>query len=171
MLRTQKQEKGKMLVLEHGESARRIKQSKLYICQIIGNGKPRKGRPMPKVTKETRENRETQVINAMLLYPSVAQVSKAVNIPTRLIYTMMQKDSFKERLREAREQATAETITYLQGNLSTCAESLMEIVKDKNISPQVRVNAINAVFNNLKILNGDSDKFIQGVAVQIYDSI
>lgn len=126
---------------------------------------------MPKVTQETKDNRETQVINAMLLYPSVAQVSKAVNIPTRLIYTMMQKDSFKEHLREAREQATAETITYLQGNLSTCAESLMEIVKDKSISPQVRVNAINAVFNNLKILNGDSDKFIQGVAVQIYDSI
>ena len=126
---------------------------------------------MPKVTQETKDNRETQVINAMLLYPSVAQVSKAVNIPTRLIYTMMQNDSFKERLREAREQATAETITYLQGNLSTCAESLMEIVKDKSISPQVRVNAINAVFNNLKILNGDSDKFIQGVAVQIYDSI
>lgn len=126
---------------------------------------------MPKVTQETKDNRETQVINAMLLYPSVAQVSKAVNIPTRLIYTMMQNDSFKERLREAREQATAETITYLQGNLSTCAESLMEIVKDKSISPQIRVNAINAVFNNLKILNGDSDKFIQGVAVQIYDSI
>lgn len=126
---------------------------------------------MPKVTQETKDNRETQVINAMLLYPSVAQVSKAVNIPTRLIYTMMQNDSFKERLREAREQATAETITYLQGNLSTCAESLMEIVKDKSISPQIRINAINAVFNNLKILNGDSDKFIQGVAVQIYDSI
>lgn len=126
---------------------------------------------MPKVTQETKDNREAQVINAMLLYPSVAQVSKAVNIPTRLIYTMMQNDSFKERLREAREQATAETITYLQGNLSTCAESLMEIVKDKSISPQIRVNAINAVFNNLKILNGDSNKFIQGVAVQIYDSI
>lgn len=126
---------------------------------------------MPKVTQETKDNRETQVINAMLLYPSVAQVSKAVNIPTRLIYTMMQNDSFKERLREAREQATAETITYLQGNLITCAENLMEIVKDKSISPQIRVNAINAVFNNLKILNGDSDKFIQGVAVQIYDSI
>lgn len=126
---------------------------------------------MPKVTQETKDNREAQVINAMLLYPSVAQVSKAVNIPTRLIYTMMQNDSFKERLREAREQATAETITYLQGNLSTCAESLMEIVKDKSISPQIRVNAINAVFNNLKILNGDNDKFIQGVAVQIYDSI
>ena len=126
---------------------------------------------MPKVTQETKDNRETQVINAMLLYPSVAQVSKAVNIPTRLIYSMMQNDSFKERLREAREQATAETITYLQGNLSTCAESLMEIVKDKSISPQIRINAINAVFNNLKILNGDSDKFIQGVAVQIYDSI
>lgn len=126
---------------------------------------------MPKVTQETKDNREAQVINAMLLYPSVAQVSKAVNIPTRLIYTMMQNDSFKERLREAREQATAETITYLQGNLSTCAESLMEIVKDKSISPQIRVNAINAVFNNLKILNGDSEKFIQGVAVQIYDSI
>ena len=126
---------------------------------------------MPKVTQETKDNRETQVINAMLLYPSVAQVSKAVNIPTRLIYSMMQNDSFKERLREAREQATAETITYLQGNLRTCAESLMEIVKDKSISPQIRVNAINAVFNNLKILNGDSDKFIQGVAVQIYDSI
>lgn len=126
---------------------------------------------MPKVTQETKDNRETQVINAMLLYPSVAQVSKAVNIPTRLIYTMMQNDSFKERLREAREQATAETITYLQGNLSTCAESLMEIVKDKSISPQIRINAINAVFNNLKILNGDSDKLIQGVAVQIYDSI
>lgn len=126
---------------------------------------------MPKVTQETKDNREAQVINAMLLYPSVAQVSKAVNIPTRLIYTMMQNDSFKEHLREAREQATAETITYLQGNLSTCAESLMEIVKDKSISPQIRVNAINAVFNNLKILNGDSDKFIQGVAVQIYDSI
>lgn len=126
---------------------------------------------MPRVTQETKDNREAQVINAMLLYPSVAQVSKAVNIPTRLIYTMMQNDSFKERLREARQQATAETITYLQGNLSTCAESLMEIVKDKSISPQIRVNAINAVFNNLKILNGDSDKFIGGVAVQIYDSI
>lgn len=127
---------------------------------------------MARLTKAQRENKEAIIINAMLSQPSVSKVAKATGICESTIYNMLKEETFQEKLEEARARATEGAIAYLQGNLNTCAEALIEIIKDKeNNSAQVRINAINSVFNNLKMLNIDNERSIQGMAVKIIDSI
>ena len=127
---------------------------------------------MPKTSETYTANREAIVISAMLTQPNIAKVAKATGVSERTIYKMLKSETFQEQLTEARKRATDEAINYLQGNLNTCAEALIEIIKDKeNNSAQVRINAINSVFNNLKALNTDSERTIQGMAVKIIDSI
>jgi hypothetical protein len=66
----------------------------------------------------------------------------------------MQSDSFREKLANARQEALASTITYLQGNLQEASECLLEIIRDKDTAAQVRINAINSVFSAYKQLSG-----------------
>lgn len=127
---------------------------------------------MPKTTNTHKENREAIVIKAMLIQPSVPKVATATGISETTIYEMLKREDFQEKLADARKRATEEAVTYLQGNLNTCAEALIEIIKDKeNNSAQVRINAINSVFSNLKMLNTESERSIQGMAVKIIDNI
>lgn len=125
---------------------------------------------MPKLTKENTENREALVINAMLICPNVDTVANQTGISKTQIYKMLHNDSFQEKLQEARARATEETIIYLQGSLNLCAEALIDIVKDRELPPQVRINAINSVFTNLKALDNSNSNILLG-AVKIIDSI
>ena len=40
-----------------------------------------------------------------------------------------------------------DTTRYLQNNLNNCCNELMNIVNSKDIQPQIKINAINSVFN------------------------
>lgn len=119
----------------------------------------------------TKENKEDILVSALLTCPNVSEVAKKTGISRTAIYEYMKKDSFQEKLAEARKRALDDTIAYMQGCLSECAQVLMEIVRDKNAAPQIKINAANAVFMNVKGLTSESDKLFAGMAVKIIDSI
>ena len=117
------------------------------------------------------KNREEALLQALLTCPNVTQVSEKTGIPRTTIYSIMKRDSFRERLVEARQEAVSDAIGYLQGNLMECSEVLMEIVRDKGVPPQVRINAANSIFQNAKGLTKDNSGVLAGMAVKIVDSI
>lgn len=125
---------------------------------------------MGRVSKETRENRENMLVEAFLTCPSVAKAAEKTGIGKTAIYEYMKSDSFQKKLAEARQQAVEDVIGYMQGNLSECAEVLMQIVRDTEAAPQIRINAANAMFMNIKGLAGDSG-LSGGMVVKINDSI
>lgn len=46
---------------------------------------------------------------------------------------------------------------YLQNNLKTCSDELIKIIKDDKTQPQIKINAINSVFNNCNKLTEQVD--------------
>ncbi len=122
-------------------------------------------------TRTSYKNREETLLQALLTCPNVSQVSEKTGIPRATIYSIMKRDNFRERLAEARQEAVADAVGYLQGNLMECSEVLMEIVRNKEAPAQVRINAANSVFQNARGLTKDNGGVMAGVAVKIVDSI
>ena len=122
-------------------------------------------------TRTSYKNREETLLQALLPCPNVSQVSEKTGIPRATIYSIMKRDNFRERLAEARQEAVADAVGYLQGNLMECSEVLMEIVRNKEAPAQVRINAANSVFQNARGLTKDNGGVMAGVAVKIVDSI
>jgi hypothetical protein len=82
----------------------------------------------------------------------------------------MKTDDFQEKLQEMRDAATDNAVNYMSANLTECAETLMQIVRDKEASDTVRINACNAIFQNLKGLSGKDGTMMKWGLV-INDSI
>lgn len=123
-------------------------------------------------TKETtNSNREAILISALLTTPSISDVAQKTGFSRSWIYKTMKSDSFQEKMQEARQKAVDDAVSILQGNLAECANTLMDIVRDKNASPQVRVNAVNSVFQNVKGFSNDKTAVLAGMAVKIIDSV
>ena len=57
---------------------------------------------MPKAPKE---NREDILVKSFLTCPSIAEVSRETGISRSAIYKAMEKDSFKEKLMKAKQEA------------------------------------------------------------------
>lgn len=119
----------------------------------------------------SREGREDILLQAILTTPGITEVSKKTGIPRSTVYKIVRSESFQEKLNEARQRAVDDSISYLQGNLMECCQVLMDIVRDKKISPQVRVNAVNSVFQNVKGFSNDKTAVLAGMAVKIIDSV
>lgn len=109
---------------------------------------------MPKAQKE---NKEDILARAFLLCPSIAEVSRQTGISRAAIYKAMEKDSFKEKLMKAKQEALQNAVSYLQGSLSECADTLMQIIKSKGTSPQTKVNACQVIMNQCKCWTDEID--------------
>ena len=117
------------------------------------------------------ETRQDILIQAFLTCPNITKISEKTGIPRSTIYGISKKEEFQERLAEARQAAVDDAVAYLQVNMSECAEVLIDIVSDKEIQPQIRINAINSVFAGVKGLSKDNREVLAGMAVKIIDSI
>lgn len=124
---------------------------------------------MPK--KTTADARRDILIEAFLTCPNVTQVSDRTGIPRSTVYKVLKQDDFQEKLAEARQEAVNNAVSYMQGNLSECAETLMSIVRNEKLQPQIRINAINSVFAGVKGFSKDNRETLAGMAVKIIDSI
>lgn len=121
--------------------------------------------------KTTQENREAILVQAFLTCPGITAVSEKTGIPRSTVYKVVNTDSFQEKLAEAKQKAVDDAVSYLQGNLTECSQVLMEIVRDRDAAPQVRINAANAVFQNVKGFSKENTSVVAGMAVKIVDSL
>ena len=121
--------------------------------------------------ESTKNNRITTLVATLLTTASISEAAEKTGFSRGWIYKIMKTDEFKEKMQEARQEALDSAINYLQGNLSECSQVLMDIVRDEEISPQIRINAINSIFQNIKGLNKENSYAMAGMAVKIIDSI
>lgn len=109
---------------------------------------------MPKASKE---NREDILVKSFLVCPNIAEVSRKTGISRAAIYKVMEKDSFKEKLMKAKQDALQNAVSFLQGSLAECADTLMKIIKDGSTSPQTRVNACQVVMGQCRTWTDEVD--------------
>lgn len=109
------------------------------------------------MSKTPKENREDILVQSFLVCPNIAEVSRKTGISRAAIYKAMEKDSFKEKLMKAKQEALQNAVSFLQGSLAECADTLMRIIKDDDTSPQTRVNACQVVMGQCKTWTDEID--------------
>lgn len=82
---------------------------------------------------------------AMMEEPSVTRAYKRTGISRSRAYQFLNDESFKEDLNRAKREILSSVTSYLQNNLSECAETLMGIIRS-DASPQVKINAAQVIF-------------------------
>lgn len=96
-------------------------------------------------------------LKALMENSTISNAIVQAGISKYTAYKYLNDEDFKNELARLKAEVMSEAVTYLQGKLSRCSEVLMDIVNDPEISPQIRINAINSVFTNTKAMTESVD--------------
>lgn len=91
-------------------------------------------------------------LQAMLECSTISTAAKQAGISQNTATKYMKDPIFQSELNRLRSECLSSTVRYLQVNMTMCAEKIMEIVRNPDTADQVRINAINTVFQNCKSL-------------------
>ena len=96
--------------------------------------------------------KQEKFLQALLIESTITSAAKKAGISHSTAYRFLKDAEFKKELNKVKSECITDTIRYLQGNLTACSEALIKIVKNPATADQVRINAINTVFQNCKSL-------------------
>ena len=91
-------------------------------------------------------------LQALLTEPNIAKATETAGISRSTAYRYLNDPEFKKELSKAKAECIGDTIRYLQGRYTRCAQHLIRIIEKPDTADQVRINAINTVFQNCKNL-------------------
>ena len=94
-----------------------------------------------------KNNKADILLNALLTYPSVREVSEATGIAEPTIYMKLRDENFKVKYNEAKGQLLEKTIMYLSEKAQRAAAVFVSVMDDATNAPQVRVNAARSVLD------------------------
>lgn len=95
---------------------------------------------------------QTRAITALLAGHTIAEAADYAQVSERTLYRYLSEDDFKAELRAAQDQAIEAAVSALSGAARDAALTLIEIHKDQDVNPAVRVQAARAVLiENLKV--------------------
>ena len=90
---------------------------------------------------------EVKFIDEYIKCDSILEICSNCNISKQTYYNYINKPQIKKVLNQMRVEVLQNTTKKLQGNLQLCTDELIKIIKDNKTAPQVKINAINSVFN------------------------
>lgn len=94
-------------------------------------------------------DKQLKFIDAYLTSKNIKDVCDKLNISRSNAYQQYLSDPvIKEEISRRRNEILNDTTMYLQDELKACSKVLMDIVHDTKTAPQVKINAINSIFNN-----------------------
>lgn len=91
-------------------------------------------------------------LKAMLEEPTITKAAEKAKIGRNTAYKYLSNPEFQSELNRRRGECINDTVRYLQGKLSLCSETLINIIENPETSNQVKINAINAVYANCKAM-------------------
>lgn len=97
------------------------------------------------------------VIAALLNEPTVSKAAEKCGLSQRQIYERMKTKNFKEEYHQAKRSILEAVTNGLQTRLTAATETAIQIMQDKETSPQTRLNACNLIFNQCQKLTETID--------------
>lgn len=107
------------------------------------------------------EHKDDLVIAALLSNPTVKAASAACGVCETQIYARLRKPAFKERYDAARREVLQQSAAYIQGMVSEAITKMRSVMNDPDASPQVQLNAANAIASNSLKLTEQADILAQ----------
>lgn len=97
---------------------------------------------------ENLTDKQLKFIDLYFKEPDIKVICKELNITRQTYYNWLKDDNVKDAINKMRVDTLQNTSIFLQDNLKTCSNKLMDIINSDNTTPQVKINAINSVFSN-----------------------
>lgn len=102
-------------------------------------------------------DKQLKFIDVYFKEQNIDNICKILKITKQTYYNYINNDAVKQEIYSIRCNMLSNTTNYLQSCLDECSKELMSIIKDKNTAPQIKINAINSVFNNCNKLTEQVD--------------
>lgn len=102
-------------------------------------------------------DKQLAFIDAYLSESDINKVCKKLNITRPTYYKYLNDDAVKQEINKIRLANIENTARFLQDNLSLCSQELVKIIKSDDTQPQIKINAINSLFNNCSKLTEQVD--------------
>ncbi len=97
------------------------------------------------------------VISALLTEPTIGKAAEKCGLSQRQIYERMKQPSFRQEYNRAKRQVLESVTNALQSRLTAATETAIQIMQDKETSPQTRLSAANLIFNQCQKLTETVD--------------
>lgn len=107
--------------------------------------------------QEILNDKQLKFIDAYFKEQSIDKVCKKLDITRATYYNYFNDDAVRQEINRLRQEQLSSTTNYLQSELIECSKILMDIVRDKETTAQVKINAINSIFNNCNKLTEQVD--------------
>lgn len=98
--------------------------------------------------KNTKAVSDEEIIAALLQHGTVKAAAEAAGTSPRTIYDRMQDRTFRSAYSAAKDDIIRKAVFSINEKLSTAIEAVSEIMTDKEISPAIRLQAAQTIFNN-----------------------
>lgn len=105
--------------------------------------------------------KQSKFIDTYLSSKNMTETCKKLNISRNTAYMYLKVDAVKKEIDKRRSELITNTTLYLQDSLQECSKVLMDIIKDPDTGSQVKINAINSVFNNCNKLTETNDILVK----------
>jgi len=112
-------------------------------------------------TKEAAERKDELIIAALISNPTVAAAATACSVSQTQIFARLRTPAFKEKYDAARREILEQSAAYIQGMVSEAIRKMRDVMNDKNASPQVQLNAAEAITRNSLKLTEQADILTQ----------
>lgn len=96
--------------------------------------------------------KQTAFLKAMLEESTVSKAAQKAGIARDTAYRYLKNPAFMAELTRKRSECINDAVRFLQGKLTFCSETLVQIIENPKTADQVKINAINAIFMNCKAL-------------------
>lgn len=107
--------------------------------------------------QDNLNDKQLAFIDAYLSESDINKVCKKLNITRPTYYKYLNDDAIKQEISRIRLATIENTTRYLQDSLTLCSQELVKIVKSEDTAPQIKINAINSIFNNCSKLTEQVD--------------
>lgn len=100
---------------------------------------------------------DEKIIAALLNAGTNKAAAEAVGLSETQLYARMRKDAFKAKLADAKRRVLESATVAAQGRLGEAVATMADIMGNAENSPQVRLNAADALLRNSLKLTEQTD--------------
>lgn len=102
-------------------------------------------------------DKQLKFIDVYFKEQNIDNICKTLKITKQTYYNYINDDAVKQEIYSIRCNMLSNTTNYLQSYLDECSKELMSIIHNEKTAPQIKINAINSIFNNCNKLTGQVD--------------
>ena len=91
---------------------------------------------------------DEQIIAAILSSTTNKQAAQKCELSETQFYKRIRADRFKQKLDQVKGELLANATTAMQNGMSEAAQTMLEIMQNESIAPQIRLNAADSIIRN-----------------------